>query len=86
MATVRTLLAVVAVMNWFTLQMDVSNAFLHGDLSEEVYMSFPQGYSGWGSRVKVADSTNSMLVTAAGQRMVCKLVKSLYGLRQAPRC
>ena len=86
MATVRTLLAVTAIQNWVTLQMDVTNAFLHGDLTEEVYMTFPQGYSGWGSRIELGNQTNSTLTDADGRRLVCKLVKSLYGLRQAPRC
>ncbi|PKU81996.1 Retrovirus-related Pol polyprotein from transposon TNT 1-94 [Dendrobium catenatum] len=42
--TIRILLAIALQNNWPVKQMDVSNAFLHGSLSETVYMSQPQGF------------------------------------------
>lgn len=43
MTTVWSLLKIVAANNWEVHQMDVQNAFLHGDLREEVYIKLPQG-------------------------------------------
>lgn len=52
--------------------MDVTNAFLQGDLDEEIYMSLPLGYT---------PSDGGPLPL----NPVCKLQKSLNGLKQVSR-
>lgn len=68
MTTVRTFLRLACGRGWDFHQMDVHNAFLHGDLDEEVFMKLPPGFH------------------APEKGMVCRLRKSLYGLKQSPRC
>ena len=78
MSTVRALLAIAAVYDWTTVQMDVTNAFLYGDLDEDVYMSLPLGYTSLGSRITTGQQ--HVLAAKTNAKWVCKLLKSLYGL------
>nr|GEX37848.1 putative RNA-directed DNA polymerase [Tanacetum cinerariifolium] len=66
--TIGVLCSIAANKGWPLHQFDVKNAFLHGELKEEVYMKAPHGF------------TNKF-----GEREVCHLKKSLYGLKQSPR-
>lgn len=73
MTTVRTLLIVTAIQDWYTEHMDVSNAFLHGDIEETIYMKFPPGYTGIGSRIYQHKSATKTGNTS----LVLKLLKAL---------
>ena len=43
MTTIRTIIALAAQRQWDIYQLDVNNAFLHGDLYEEICMKMPEG-------------------------------------------
>jgi hypothetical protein len=67
---VRVILALAAIKKWPLFQLDVKNAFLHGDPQESVSIQPPPtpGFS-----------------SPRNPNLVCKLKKALYGLKQAPR-
>ena len=66
--SIRVLLSLAANFEWPLHQLDVKNAFLNGELEEEVFMSLPPGFE-----------------EELGRNKVCRLKKSLYGLKQSPR-
>ena len=65
---VRIILAIAAYFDYEIWQMDVKTAFLHGNLTKDMYMMQPEGF---------VDPTSAS--------KVCKLKRSIYGLRQASR-
>ena len=69
LSSVRTLIAVSVARKWPLFQMDVKNAFLNGELSEEVYMKLPPSYSH----------------PPRFPHRVFRLRQALYGLKQAPQ-
>ncbi len=68
LASVRLFVFLTARYDWPLHQLDIKNAFLHGNLQEKVYMEQPSGFVAQGELGKV-----------------CRLQKSLYGLKQRPR-
>jgi hypothetical protein len=66
MDSIRLALSIATTKGWEVHHMDMKNAFLHHDISEEIYMEHPQGF--------MQDSS-----------LVCRLKKSLYGLKRDPR-
>lgn len=67
MVTVRTIITLAAQSHWPLCQMDFYNAFLQGDLHEEIYMTLPLGLG------------------SQEEHRVYRLLKSLYGFKQASR-
>ena len=52
------------------LQFDVTSAYLNADLEEDVYVEQPPGFK----------------IPGKGSKLVCRLLKGLYGLKRAGRC
>ena len=71
--SLRTLLALVCENDWELKGMDVKTAFLNSEVAEEVYMDIPEGLEGGHM------SSNTQ------KPIVCRLIKSIYGLKQSPR-
>ncbi|XP_070057489.1 uncharacterized protein [Nicotiana tomentosiformis] len=67
LSSIRVLLTIAVNLDRPLQQLDVKNAFLNGQLEEEVYMDPPPGFEGM------------------YKSKVCRLRRSLYGLKQSPR-
>jgi hypothetical protein len=66
--TVRLILALAALENWVAYGLDVRNAYLYGELDEEIYMEQPEGFTAPGT---------------TKEHYVLRLLRALYGLKQA---
>ena len=73
--TIRVLLALSCQSNWEIRGMDIKTAFLNSELEESVYMEVPEG---------VAIPAKEILPEYQ-QPIACRLLKSIYGLKQSPR-
>jgi hypothetical protein len=60
MNSIRVLLSIAANLDWPLHQFDVKNAFMHGDLEEEVYMEIPPGLEDSSSAGKVCKLKNAL--------------------------
>ncbi|GKB45313.1 ribonuclease H-like domain-containing protein, partial [Tanacetum coccineum] len=45
MSTVRCVIALSVTNNWPLFQLDMNNAFLYGELEEDIYMTIPKGFA-----------------------------------------
>mmetsp|Transcript_26722 Transcript_26722/g.40195 ORF Transcript_26722/g.40195 Transcript_26722/m.40195 type:complete len:496 (+) Transcript_26722:168-1655(+) len=70
LSTLRLLLAIAAASGYRLTSIDVRQAYLQADLREDLYMQMPPGLTD---------------VDSNGNKLIVKLRKSLYGLRQAGR-
>ncbi|GJX47091.1 ribonuclease H-like domain-containing protein [Tanacetum coccineum] len=55
MSTVRCVVALSVTNNWPLFQLDVNNAFLYGDLDEDIYMTIPKGFASKDNKNKVVN-------------------------------
>ena len=88
--SLRILLTMLALNDWDGIQGDIVTAFLHGDLEDEIYINPPAGVRPQpGEEVIEKDGCRTLIDNNGGinyPRLVWKLRKSIYGLRQSPRC
>jgi hypothetical protein len=72
--TTRVLLAMAAARQYQVTQLDIKQAYLNSDVEEEIYLEIPEGLD-----------LVMRNAPARGGNQGCKLVKTLYGLKQAGR-
>ena len=69
--SLRVLLSLAAEFNMELAQVDIDTAYLYGDIDKELYLAQPEGFEKIGKH---------------GEQLVCRLRKSIYGLKQSGRC
>ena len=70
MTSFRLVMAIVAVLDLICKAMDVNTAFLYAPIDEVIFVEQPEGFRKVGPK---------------GEKLVCQMKRSLYGLKQSPR-
>ncbi|RVW88368.1 Retrovirus-related Pol polyprotein from transposon TNT 1-94 [Vitis vinifera] len=84
-ASVRLLLSMAAMCSWPLYQLDIKNAFLHGDLAEEVYMEQPPAdhsvfyhHNSLGQCIYLVVYVDDIVITGSDQDGIQKLKQHLF--------
>jgi hypothetical protein len=85
MSTVRILISCAANFGCPLYQLDVKNAFLHGDLQEEVYMEVPPGMAATGNKGKVCRLKKALYGLKQSPRVWFDRFRHAIGYRQCNR-
>ncbi|KAH9678975.1 retrovirus-related pol polyprotein from transposon RE1 [Citrus sinensis] len=71
--TIQVLLSLIANFNWSLHQLDIKNAFLNGDLEEEVYMEVPPGIESSHTKSK-CQSDHTLFVKFSTEKKIAVLI------------
>lgn len=90
--SLRLLAAIAAKIGLKLYQLDITSAYLNGEIDKELYMKTPENFRealnliiATENDAEILRKTKRMLVDLENGRNTCKLNKALYGLRQAGR-
>jgi len=91
--SLRLLIALAAKHNLKIHQVDVTTAYLHGTIEEEIHMELPEQLeeslekiiSRKGDKTAIGIKAKKMLEDLKGGNKICRLKRALYGLKQAGR-
>lgn len=92
-SSIRLLMALAVELDLLVEQMDVVTAYLNGDVEEEIYMDVPDGLEDILKQIVEENEENEEVIKTSRKWLsdlkdsskVCRIKKSLYGLKQSGR-